>query len=178
MANSIDGAVAALNGFLGDRLGFDVTDEVNPRARAKRWPKYTAWKGRPARGGAGPIARKRFYRWVLKYADQEKPVPIYFVGKSYGAHWILDAIEDLKIEDRCEALLFDPTSMLRRRETFERTLKVNGPISVTVVRQLGCRSGYRVDGAEDKVIDAKHENIERTRLGRCILDEWLTQRGL
>ena len=52
------------------------------------------------------------------------------------------------------------------------------PHRVTVVRKLGKHSGYQVDGANDNIIDAKHSNIERTEMGRCMLDAWWTTHGL
>ena len=98
------------------------------------------------------------------------------VGKSYGGHWVLDAIDDLSIGHMVHAIVFDPSCVLRRREKHVR--KMTYPHGVTVVRQLGHRSGYQVAGANDIVIDAKHSTIERTEMGRCILDEWLTTHGL
>jgi hypothetical protein len=169
-----DVAVAAINGLLGDRKGLDVTDMVNPRALKAGRDFYLSWCNWPARGGAGPIAKRHFYRWCLSKVESDKRILL--VGKSYGAHWCLDAIEDLHIGYLVDALVFDPTSVLRRRETHTRTMAC--PANITVVRQLGHRSGYRVAGANDKIIDATHSNIERTKAGRSILDTWLTKHGL
>lgn len=166
--------VVALNGFLGNRVGLDVTDVVNPRAEAAGLSYYRARSGRPARGGAGPIAKKHFYNWCKARIIDKRTIVM--VGKSYGAHWILDAIQDLGIGSNVHALVFDPTSVLHPRECYVRPL--TEPHDVTVIRQLGPRSGYQVAGAKDFVIAAKHSNIERTRQGRCMLDEWLAQHGL
>lgn len=170
----VEPAVAAINGFLGDRKGLDVTDMVNPRALTAGRGFYLTRRRCPARGGAGPIAKRHFYKWCRTQVDVGNR--ILMVGKSYGAHWCLDAIEDLSIGDLVDTFVFDPSSMLRRRERHTRKLRC--PTNVTVVRQLGRRSGYRVAGANDQIIDATHSNIERTKQGRCILDAWLTTHGL
>ncbi len=167
-------AVAAINGFLGDRRGIDVADIVNPRALTARMPYYTSCWGGPARGGSGPIAKKRFYKWCRIHVDGG--FKIIMVGKSYGGHWCLDAIEDLGIGGDTNAIVFDPSCTLRRAESQIRAMPDAGDI--TVVRQLGHRSGYRVYGAKDIILDAKHSTIERTKDGRRILDEWLTERNL
>lgn len=170
----VEPAVAAVNGFLGDRVGIDVADVVNPRALLAGRDYYLSRRGRPARGGAGPIAKRRFFRWCRHHVDHGAGLVL--VGKSYGAHWILDAIDDLHIGHHVHALVFDPSCALHRKETYVRKLAY--PYGVTVVRQLGPRSGYQVAGANDKIIDAKHSDIERTKEGRCILDQWLTTHGL
>jgi len=170
----VDKGVVALNGFLGNRVGLDVTDIVNPRALQAGRTYYLTRSRRPAHGGAGPIAKRRFYKWCRYQVECKSG--IIMVGKSYGAHWVLDAIEDLGIGHHVHAFVFDPTSVLRRRENHVR--KMTHPDCITVVRQLGHRSGYRVAGANDKIIDAKHCNIERTKLGRCMLDAWLTTHDL
>jgi hypothetical protein len=167
-------AVVALNGFLGDRLGFDVTDEVNPRAKSAGLGYYRRRSGRPGRGGAGPIEKRRLYRWCQARICEGKE--LIMVGKSYGGHWVLDVIEDLHIGHRVDALVFDPTSVLHRRESHIRSIAA--PEGVTVIRQLGRRSGYQVAGANDTIIEAKHSDIERTKQGRCMLDAWLKQRDL
>lgn len=167
-------AVTAVNGFLGDRRGIDVADIVNPRALKANMAYYTSCLGGPARGGSGPIAKKRFYRWCRLHIDGG--FRIIMVGKSYGAHWCLDVISDLCIGNRTDAILFDPSHSLLRAEN--QTRIVMRPDDITVVRQLGHRSGYQVAGAKDIILDAKHTNIERTKEGRRILDEWLTQRNL
>lgn len=166
--------VAALNGFKGDRKGFDVTDLVNPRAKQHGFDYYLGWRGRPARGGAGPIAKHRFKKWVRKHA--KKGHNFLFVGKSYGAHWILDIYDDVWISSGSKALLFDPACSLRRAENHQRV--VDTPQNITVVRQLGLRSGYQVHGSRDFVIEARHSDIERTQQALTILDSWLTKNGL
>lgn len=167
-------AVAAINGFLGDRRGIDIADIVNPRALTARMVYYTSCWGGPARGGSGPIAKKRFYKWCRRHVDGG--YKILMVGKSYGGHWCLDAIGDLGIGSMADAIVFDPSCTLRRAEDQTRSICNAGDI--TVVRQLGRRSGYRVYEAKDIILDAKHSTIERTKEGRRILDEWLTQRNL
>lgn len=167
-------AVAAINGFLGDRRGIDVADVVNPRAITAGMPYYTSCWGGPARGGSGPIAKKRFKKWCRIHVDGG--LKILMVGKSYGGHWCLDVIEDLDIGSKVDAIVFDPSCTLRRAEDQTRSIRSAGDI--TVVRQLGRRSGYRVYEAKDIILDAKHSTIERTKEGRRILDEWLTQRNL
>ncbi len=166
--------VAALNGFLGNRVGLDVADIVNPRALEAGYDYYLTRSRRPARGGAGPLAKRWFYKWCCECVADG--CTIIMVGKSYGAHWVLDAIEDLHIGAHAQAFVFDPTCVLRRREKHVR--KMTYPHCVTVVRQLGKHSGYQVAGANDNIIDAKHSNIERTEMGRCMLDAWLTKHGL
>ena len=167
--------VAALNGFLGNRVGLDVTDVVNARAKEIGWDYYAIGKRRrPARGGAGPLAKRRFHRWIQNRADGY--THFYFVGKSYGAHWIVEAIQKQIVRAPFHALLFDPACSLRRDEKRVEPLPPGcAAENVTVVRQLGYRSGYQVHGAEDIVLDAKHRNIERTRLGLRILHEWVNE---
>lgn len=164
--------VAALNGFLGNRAGLDVTDVVNKRAREIGWEYYTVGRrGRPARGGAGPLARKRFFRWI-----QERPDECFFVGKSFGAHWIVRALQEGIVHAPFRALLFDPACSLARQEDRVVHLPLSCPAqNITVVRQLGYRSGYQVYGSEDIVIAAQHHSIERTRLGRRILRQWVDE---
>lgn len=169
-----DKSVVALNGFFGDRRGLDVTDIVNPRALDAGRDYYLTRSRKPGRGGAGFFAKRHFYRWCRRQV--EDGAGIIMVGKSYGAHWILDAIEDLHIGAHVHAFIFDPTCVLHPREKHVR--KMVCPHCVTVVRQLGQRSGYQVAGANDNIIDAKHSSIERTEQGRCMLDAWLTKHGL
>jgi len=166
--------VAALNGFWGNRVGFDVTDMVNPRAKIAGLEHYTTRRGRPARGGAGYFAKRRFRRWVKKHAKRGDT--FLFVGKSYGAHWILDIYDEFCIGHHAQALLFDPANTLKRGERHKRV--VDMPEGITVVRQLGHRSGYRVHGATDIVIEARHSDIERTRRGKAILSDWLHCRNI
>jgi len=94
-----------------------------------------------------------------------------FVGKSYGAHWILDFYHEMHFVAESHALLFDPAHTLGRGEDHER--HVMGWDRITVVRQTGHRSGYRVGGATDIVIPATHTNIERQRQSQIILDKFL-----
>lgn len=180
--------IAALNGILGDRKarkrkcrkkaptdGLDVTDLVNPRAEVAGRDFYLNRWGNPARGGAGYFARRHFERWVRKQVDADRGVV--FVGKSYGAHWIVDLIQRHHLGHLVHALLFDPSCGDFKGED-NRPIELSYPYGITVVRQLGPLSGYRVKGAEDIVIDAKHSTIERTSEARHILDQWLKKRWL
>lgn len=166
--------VAALNGFLGNRAGFDVADDINPKAKACGIPYYTVGRRKkPARGGAGPIAKNRFYRWI-EYEQEDSSVCFLFVGKSFGAHWIVQALQKKIVRAPFSAILFDPACSLLPQEN--RIIQVpESPECITVIRQLGKRSGYQISGARDVVIDARHSTIERTRQGRRLLKQWISK---
>ena len=80
-----------------------------------------------------------------------------FVGKSYGAHWIVDLLLEQDVARHSHALLFDPAHTLTRGEGRPRAVPY--PKRVTVVRQLGFRSGYPITGARDVVIKSDHMDI-------------------
>jgi len=164
-------AVVALNGFLGDRRGrLDVGEIVNARAILTGVPFYKTRRGGPAHGGWNLIAKRRLRKWLRNMAKYG--YSFVFVGKSYGAHWILDFYDEMESElTASHALLFDPAHTLGRGENRERA--VMGWGRITVVRQTGYRSGYRVGGATDIVIPATHTNIERQRESQVLLDKFL-----
>jgi len=166
--------VGVKNGLLGDRIGLDVTNWVHPRARKAGATIYLEKNGRPSRGHLfGGKRKRRFRHWLAKHAGHHR---IILVGKSMGAHDILTAVEDVGCWHACEALLFDPAFSLQRGQSLVRLS--NGGNRVTVVRQEGYRSGYRVEGAIDHVVPARHSNIERTRRAQEIGHKWLCERGL
>ncbi len=154
-------AVVALNGFMGDRRGhLDVGEIVNARAIMAGVAFYTKKRGGAEHGGWKPFAKRRLRKWILqKIMTNHKMV---FVGKSYGAHWILDFYEEVSlVEFNSHALLFDPAHTLGRGEN--RVREVGGSHTITVVRQLGFRSGYQVKGARDVVVESDHKHIESRR---------------
>lgn len=157
-------AVVALNGFLGDRRGhLDVGELVNARAIMAGVPFYTRSRGGPEHGGWKPFAKRRLRRWIA--AKLSADYDLVFVGKSFGAHWILDFLDAPAptLLMHSHALLFDPAHSLTRGEGKVRTLPFGFTDRITVVRQTGFRSGYRVSGARDVVIKAKHKDIESRR---------------
>lgn len=171
MGNHKKVAVVALNGFLGDRRGqLDVGEIVNARAILEGVPFYTTRRGAPGHGGWNLIAKRRLRRWIRGMSDHGYIFA--FVGKSYGAHWILDFYYEMYSLGTSHALVFDPAHTLGRGEKHER--QVPGSENITVVRQTGRRSGYRVKGATDIVIPATHTNIERQRESQVILDKFLS----
>lgn len=168
-------AVVALNGFMGDRRGvLDVGEIVNARAILAGVTHYTNKRGGPAHGGWNLISKRRLRRWIGRRI--EGGYRLVFVGKSYGAHWILDFYEKLGVGERSHALLFDPAHTLGRGESRIRTVPCGN--TITVVRQLGFRSGYRVKDAEDIIISAEHKDIERKREAQIVLDRFMTDQGL
>ena len=170
MGNGKQAAVVALNGFLGDRRNIiDVGELVNARAIAFDVPFYTTRRGGPAHGGWNIISKRRLSRWIVK--KMNGGFSLVFVGKSYGAHWILDFYEKLSVGKCAHALLFDPSRSLRPLQKVSR--KVPHGDTVTVVRQLGRRSGYRVRHSTDIVIDAKHTDIESQQQSQVVLDRFL-----
>ncbi len=162
--------VVALNGFLGDRRGqLDVGEIVNARAIMCGVPFYTRRNGAPEHGGWRPFSKRRLRRWIDEHLNAG--FGMLFVGKSYGAHWIVDFFQEKDIARDSHALLFDPAHTLTRGEGKSRTVAY--PERVTVVRQLGFRSGYRVEGATDIVVKAKHKNIESRRSALLQLQKFL-----
>ena len=168
-------AVVALNGFLGDRRGvLDVGELVNARAILAGVPHYTNRRGGPAHGGWNPISKRKVKRWVEGKVDGG--YQMVFVGKSYGAHWILDFYESMGVGACSHALLFDPAHTLGRGESKIRTVPYGD--TITVVRQLGFRSGYRVRGAKDIIVSARHQDIETRRASQVALNNFLNDQGL
>ncbi len=150
-------AVVALNGFLGDRRNeLDVGEIVNYRARLAGVPYYTRRGGGASHGGWNRREKRRVKDWI--YHRLGATTPLLFVGKSYGAHWIVDFLQDAMLGAHSHALLFDPAHTLMRSSGKARTVAF--PPSVTVVRQTGFRSGYSVRGAADIVVRAHHKDIE------------------
>lgn len=168
-------AVVALNGFIGDRRGvIDVGEIVNARAILAGVVYYTTRRGAPAHGGWNLISKRRLRRWVGRRI--EDGYRLVFVGKSYGAHWILDFYEEMKVGACSHALLFDPAHTLGRGESRIRTVPYGS--TITVVRQLGFRSGYRVRGAKDIIVNSKHKDIETRRASQVALNNFLNDQGL
>ena len=167
-------SVGVKNGFLGNRAGLDVTDWVLPRARAVGATIYLKKNGRVSRGYMiGRRRKRRFRTWLEQRAQHDR---IILVGKSIGAHEILTAVDQVGCWESCDVLLFDPACSLQRGEKHVRPLSWGS--RVTVVRQEGYRSGYRVEGALDHVVPARHSNIERTHQAQHIGETWLSERGL
>lgn len=163
------------NGIAGTRRGLDVSEWVNPRARAVGAEVYLEKNGKPSRGYLlRRRCKARFKTWLGMRVDAGDRIVL--VGKSMGAHDILSAVEEVGCWEHCCALVFDPACSLQRGERHTRFLTRGD--WVTVVRQRGYRSGYRVDGAADYVISAKHKTIERTRKAQDIGNNWLARQGL
>lgn len=168
-------AVVALNGFLGDRRGvLDVGELVNARAILAGVAHYTTRRGGPAHGGWNLISKRRIQRWIERRVKRK--CKMVFVGKSYGAHWILDFYEKMRIGQHSHALLFDPAHTLSRGQNKLRTVPYGN--TITVVRQLGFRSGYRVRNAKDIIVSARHQDIETRRASQVALNDFLTKQGL
>lgn len=155
-------AVVALNGFLGDRVGhLDVGELTIAYATMAGAAFYARRRGGAEQGGWKPFAKRRVKEWVYRKISESHE--IVFVGKSYGAHWIVDFFQEPHIASRSHAFLFDPSRSLTRGE--DKTRPACNAGKITVVRQTGFRSGYRVDGSRDVVIKADHKDIESSRSG-------------